>query len=107
MRRLPGSPFFAGMLVANSAPHLATAVTGRRHMTPLAGRRSGPVVNGVWAGLNLAAGLLLLRRARRGDRERWDRDLVSFEAGYLTFALWMAGTERLVRMNWDRAATDE
>ncbi|WP_157995692.1 hypothetical protein [Thermomonospora amylolytica] len=99
-----GLPFLAGMLVANSAPHLATAVTGRRHMTPLAGRGSGPVVNGVWAGLNLAGGLLLLRRARRHGGARWDEDLVAFEAGYLTFALWMAGSERLFPMNWDRDA---
>ncbi|MBE1536598.1 hypothetical protein [Actinomadura algeriensis] len=58
--------FFAGMLVANGAPHLASAVSGREHMTPLAGRRSGAVTNGVWAGLNLAGGVVLLRLARKG-----------------------------------------
>lgn len=35
----------AGVLVANSAPHLATAVAGRQHLTPLAGRDSPPAVN--------------------------------------------------------------
>ncbi|WP_125614764.1 hypothetical protein [Actinomadura sp. WAC 06369] len=92
--------FFAGMLVANSAPHIATAVSGRRHMTPLAGRESGPVANGVWAGLNLAGGAVLLRFARKGkEGARWDRDLVAFETGYLAFASWMALSERFFPMN--------
>ncbi|GAA1785569.1 hypothetical protein GCM10009834_51370 [Streptomonospora arabica] len=92
------------MLIANSAPHLATAVAGRRHLTPLAGRESGPVVNGVWAGLNIAAGVLLLRRKRSAaPAARWDGDLVAFEAGYLGFALWMAGSEAALRTNWEPA----
>ncbi|GGV35580.1 hypothetical protein GCM10010182_69480 [Actinomadura cremea] len=91
---------FAGMLVANSAPHIATAVSGRRHMTPLAGRESGPVANGVWAGFNLAGGVVLLQLARKGKAEaRWDRDLVAFETGYLAFASWMALSERFFPMN--------
>lgn len=92
--------FFAGMLVANSAPHVASAAAGREHMTPLAGRRSGAVANGVWAGLNLAAGVVLLRLAGKGKKEvRWDRDLVAFETGYLAFASWMALSERFFPMN--------
>ncbi|MFD0906055.1 hypothetical protein [Actinomadura sediminis] len=92
--------FFAGMLVANSAPHIATAVSGRRHLTPLAGRDSGPVTNGVWAGLNLAGGAALLLAARKGKAGvRWDRDLVAFETGYLAFASWMALSERFFPMN--------
>ncbi|XRQ09088.1 hypothetical protein ACN3XK_73525 [Actinomadura welshii] len=94
--------FIAGVLFANTAPHLATAVTGRRHLTPLAGRNSGPAVNAVWAGLNLAAGVALLRRARRGGEQRWDADLVAFEAGAVVFAAWMAGTERFLAVNSDR-----
>ncbi|MEU6034351.1 hypothetical protein ABZ801_03000 [Actinomadura sp. NPDC047616] len=93
--------FAAGALVANSAPHLATAVTGRRHMTPLAGRRSGPAVNAVWAGLNLVGGAALLQASRRRGGRRWDDDLVAFEAGYLAFALWMAASERFLPMNHD------
>ncbi|MBB5998833.1 hypothetical protein HNR25_002584 [Streptomonospora salina] len=74
-------------------------------MTPLAGRGSGPVANGVWAGLNLAAGALLLSRKRtRGSAERWDGDLVAFDAGCLAFALWMTGAEAKLRMNWDPSA---
>ncbi|MDN5859007.1 MAG: hypothetical protein L0H84_10315, partial [Pseudonocardia sp.] len=103
MSRLPRlRPFAAGMLVANSAPHLATAVTGRRHLTPLAGRQSGPAVNAVWACINLVAGAVLLARSSRSDvPARWNRDLVDFETGYLAFATWMAGTERYFPVNWD------
>ncbi|MDT0305236.1 hypothetical protein [Streptomonospora wellingtoniae] len=94
--------FAAGVLIANSAPHIATAISGRRHLTPLAGRDSGPAANGVWAGMNLAAGALLLRGKRRpATAARWDGDLVAFEAGYLAFALWMAGSEATMRLNWD------
>ena len=53
----------AGVLVANSAPHLATAVAGRRHLTPLAGRDSAPAVNLAWAAANLLGGALVLRGA--------------------------------------------
>jgi len=54
----------AGVLAANSAPHLATAVAGRQHLTPLAGRDSPPAaVNLVWAAANLLGGALVLRGA--------------------------------------------
>ncbi|GAA1993640.1 hypothetical protein [Amycolatopsis minnesotensis] len=94
--------FAAGVLIANSAPHLATAVTGRQHLTPLAGRGSGPKVNAVWAALNLVGGTLLLRASRRGGTERWDGDLIAFETGCLAFASWMAGSERWLRTNTAR-----
>lgn len=102
MRSSRVQSFIAGALVANTAPHLATAVTGRRHLTPLAGRDSGPAVNAVWAGMNLVAGVALLRRARRAGDTRWDRDLVAFETGALVFAAWMAGTERFFSVNSDQ-----
>ena len=89
------------MLVANSAPHLATAITGRKHLTPLAGRESGPGVNAVWAALNLAAGTLLLAPSRHDRSTRWDTDLVAFGTGHLLFAAWMAGTERFFPVNHD------
>lgn len=93
----------AGVLVANSAPHLATAVAGRRHLTPLTGRDSAPAVNLAWAAANLLGGALVLRGAA-GDRQpgRWDDRLVAFEAGYLGWALWMAASEYLLKVNWDR-----
>lgn len=100
MRRTRKTSFAAGLLFANSSPHLATLITGRRHLTPLAGRSSGPVVNGIWAGLNLLAGVALLQPSRRRKTPAWDEDLHAFELGCLTFAGWMALSERyLGRIN--------
>lgn len=99
MRSSRVQSFLAGILVANSAPHLATAITGRRHLTPLAGRDSGPRANAVWAAANLAAGALLLRRTRRAGSTTWDGDLVAFETGCVVFASWMAGSERILKVN--------
>jgi hypothetical protein len=93
----------AGVLVANSAPHLATAVSGRRHLTPLAGRESSPAVNLAWAAANLLGGALLLRSPAPARRPgRWDARLVAFEAGYLGWALWMTVSEYALKVNWDR-----
>ena len=91
--------FLAGVLVGNSAPHLATAITGRRHLTPLAGRRSGPAVNGLWGLLNLLGGLLLLTPDSHRSPASWDDDLIAFESGVLALAAWMAVTERVLRTN--------
>ena len=91
--------FVAGVLVGNSAPHLASAVTGRRHLTPLAGRGSGPGVNGLWGLLNLLAGLLLLSPDAHRDAGTWDDDLVAFEAGVVAWGAWMVVTERVLGTN--------
>ncbi len=91
--------FLAGVLVGNSAPHLATAVTRRRHLTPLAGRGSGPAVNGLWGGLNLLGGLLLLSPDSHREPGRWDDDLLAFEGGVLALAAWMVLSERTMRTN--------
>lgn len=90
--------FVAGMLSANSLPHLATAVAGRRHLTPLAGRRSRPWVNAAWGTANLVAGLALARRTAAGSGT-WDTRLVAFELGSAAFAAWMAGSEAVLRVN--------
>lgn len=91
--------FTGGLLVGNSAPHLATAVTGRVHLTPLGGKESSAVVNLVWGLGNAAAGLALTRACARSAGRRWDGTLIAFEAGVATFALWMAGSEAALRVN--------
>lgn len=94
----------AGVLVANSAPHLASAVTGRRHLTPLAGRDSSAAVNAAWGLANLAGGLLLVRRATASTYSgRWDEQLHHFELGAAGFAAWMAVSERVLRVNTPRS----
>ncbi|MHA7172830.1 hypothetical protein [Arthrobacter monumenti] len=91
--------FIAGMLAANSAPHLATAAAGRRHLTPLAGKQSGPAVNGIWSAMNIAVAVLLLRTDRGKKIRRWDDDLLAFGSGYLVIAAWMSGSERMFSTN--------
>lgn len=90
--------FAAGVLCANSLPHLATAATGHRHLTPLAGRSSSAWVNAAWGAANLVGGLALARRVARGAN-RWDGRLVAFELGAAVFATWMAGSEAVMKVN--------
>lgn len=95
--------FFAGVLAVNSIGHLATAVAGKEHLTPLAGRRSGPTVNAIWGAANLAGGLALAHAAATPGR-RWGADLHAFATGAAIFAGWMAVSERLLGTNTDPAA---
>lgn len=74
----------------------------RQHLTPLAGRQSGPVVNGIWALANLTGAWVALRPSRSPEVTRWGKDLLAFEAGYLAWAAWMAASERLLATNSDR-----
>jgi hypothetical protein len=99
MQRTRIASFAAGLLVANAAPHLATAVTGRRHLAPLAGRDSGPAVNGIWSAMNLGAAVALLGWAARGKGSRWDADLVAFGVGHVAFAARMAASEAVASTN--------
>jgi hypothetical protein len=94
----------AGVLMANSAPHLATAASGHRHLTPLAGRESSPAVNLVWAAANLVGSAALLRTVvtPAADSGRWDSGLIAFEAGYFGWAAWMAVSEYVLKINWDQ-----
>lgn len=59
--------FFAGAFLVNAVPHFVTGVTGRRFPSPFAkppGKgESSPVVNVLWASLNLVIAYLLLTRA--------------------------------------------
>lgn len=91
--------FIGGLLVGNSAPHLATAVTGRIHLTPLRGKESSAAVNLCWGLGNALAGLALTRACTRSAGRRWDGSLIAFEAGVATFAVWMAGSEAALRVN--------
>ncbi len=99
--------FVGGLLVGNSAPHLATAVTGRTHLTPLAGKESSAVVNLIWGLGNALVGLALTRACTRSAGRQWDGSLIVFEAGVATFAIWMAASEAALRVNTADGAVDE
>lgn len=92
--------FVAGVLCANSLPHLATASTGRRHLTPIGGARSSRWVNAAWGAANLVGGLALIARSAHGEG-RWDSRLVVFDLGTAAFATWMATSEAALRVNWE------
>lgn len=101
------SSFVAGALFANAVPHLASAVTGRRHMTPF-GRESSSAVNAVWAAANAVGGCLLARRGMSEPGEHgatgWDSRLHALEAGALAVSAWMFASERLMMVNTSHAA---
>jgi hypothetical protein len=75
--------FFAGALLTNAVPHFVHGVSGDRFPTPFArppGKGlSPPLLNMVWALLNLAAGYTLFRAGHftAGD----NRALLGFFAG--------------------------
>jgi hypothetical protein len=60
--------FFAGMFLANAIPHFVHGISGDRFPTPFAkppGKGlSSPIVNTLWALLNLVAGYFLFRAGR-------------------------------------------
>lgn len=94
--------YAAGVLAANSLPHLATATTGNRLLTPLAGEQSDRWVNLLWSGMNLAAGLGLLAAGSRGNQQLpWPRQLRAFEAGVLSFSVWGVIYEVALNRNHD------
>lgn len=89
--------FAAGVLCANSLPHLATAAANRQLMTPFAGRSSGRWANLGWGGINLAAGLALA--ATRDSSQRWTGRLTAFGIGAAAFSAWSVVGETVFRFN--------
>ncbi len=57
--------FFAGVFLANAIPHFINGISGNRFPTPFSrppGKGlSSPLVNILWANLNLVIGYILLR----------------------------------------------
>ncbi|GAA1490435.1 hypothetical protein [Brachybacterium sacelli] len=101
--------FVAGLLCANSLPHLATAAAGRCHLTPIGGAESSRGINAAWGAANLIGGLALIAHSARGEglsagsvrgEERWDSRLVAFDLGAAVFAAWMAASEATLQVNW-------
>jgi len=98
MQRRTIGAWVAGVLCANSLPHLATAASGRRLLTPLAGRTSGRWANLAWGGINLAAGLTLIANTSDAP-ETWTERLMAFGAGAASFSAWAVIGEKLFRFN--------
>ena len=67
---------------------------------------SSATVNLIWGLGNALAGLALAQASTRTGNRRWDRSLISFEAGVATFAIWMATSEAALRVNTAGHAAD-
>jgi len=82
--------FFGGALLANALPHLSAGVCGRPLQSPFASPPfrglSSPVVNVLWALLNLAAAYLLVERVDAFDPQRGS-DVGAGFAGFSAMAL--------------------
>ena len=81
--------FFAGMFLANAAPHFVHGISGDRFPTPFASPpgkgRSSPTINVAWALVNLVAAYALFRTGYI-----WDgglAPLVIFFAGVTTVSI--------------------
>ena len=81
--------FFAGMFLANAVPHYVNGVSGDPFPTPFAhppGKGlSSPLVNVLWALLNLVVGTLLFRVGKVSSGE--DLELVIFFAGIAAISI--------------------
>jgi hypothetical protein len=85
--------FFAGAFLVNAVPHFVSGVTGRRFPSPFASPpgkgESSPIVNVLWATLNLLIAYLLLTRV--GDFHiREIPSVAAAAAGGLLMALQLA-----------------
>jgi hypothetical protein len=81
--------FFAGMFLTNVVPHFVHGVSGDRFPTPFAhppGKGlSSPLVNVLWALLNLVAGAFLFRAGNISSR--FDLSLLIFFAGIAVISI--------------------
>jgi hypothetical protein len=81
--------FFAGVFLANVVPHFVQGICGNRFPTPFAkppGKGlSSPVVNVVWALVNLVVGTILFRVGRVAG---WDTAaVVVFFVGFAVLSI--------------------
>lgn len=81
--------FFAGMFIANAAPHFVNGISGNPFPTPFAdppGKGlSAPVINVIWALFNLVIGYLLFRYGKISQQNKLS--LVVFFLGVLAVSI--------------------
>ena len=96
--------FFAGAFLCNAVPHLSSGLQGIPFPTPFAKPRgvgnSPPVVNVLWAFLNMLAGAFLLCRYPAAIGANWG--FAAFLAGALAIGIYLSmhfGKVRRDRLN--------
>ena len=86
--------FFAGMFLANFVPHFINGVSGDPFPSPFSNPPgkgpSSPLVNVLWAFLNLLIGYLLFRVGKISHQNRWA--LLVFFIGALLMSMQLAVT---------------
>ncbi|MDR3625613.1 MAG: hypothetical protein P4L45_02205 [Ignavibacteriaceae bacterium] len=80
---------FAGIFLANFAPHFIEGITGQSFPTPFANPPgkglSSPTVNVLWGLLNLVISYLLFRASRISNKNIWS--VIIFFIGILLMSL--------------------
>ena len=102
--------FFAGFFAWNGVPHLVKGITGQSHMTPFA-KVSSPVLNVVWAFINLVIALFILGMATGSGGLIWPWEanlaginLWAFIAGGFATAVYLASfwSNPKARLPWQK-----
>lgn len=88
--------FLAGVFYADAIPHMIKGITGQTHMTPFK-RVSSPLLNVLWAFVNLAVALFLLGLAsgKGGVVLPWNANIggataIAFALGVFLTAVYLA-----------------
>lgn len=81
--------FFAGICLANAVPHYVNGISGDAFPTPFANPPgaglSPPVVNVLWALINIAIGYVLIRVGKLSEKNKWT--VAVFFAGMVLISL--------------------
>jgi hypothetical protein len=95
--------FFAGLLICNSIPHLASGLRGEAFPTPFATPRgigrSSPLINVVWGCANLLAGGFLV--VRQGIPVTIDAALLAGCLGFIVMGVFSAIHFGKARKTWE------
>jgi len=81
--------FFAGAFLANVIPHIVHGISGECFPTPFSNPPgkglSSPIINVLWAMLNLAIGYMLYRAGKVSKEHIWS--IITFFAGIVVISI--------------------
>lgn len=93
--------FFAGVFLANWIPHFIHGVDGQRFATPFTtapGKLDQPIVNTLWALLNIVVGVLLFKMGKISMQNKWT--VVVFLCGFAAISLALTIAAPMVLMHY-------
>lgn len=84
--------FFAGLLLTNAVPHFVQGISGNSFPSPFANPPgkglSSPLVNVLWALVNMLIGYILFRAGRVSQTNKWN--LAAFFAGVVCVSIMLS-----------------